>query len=189
MAATELIRRLHQHRMWVTRELLKTVNSLTDQQLRQSFAIGQGTIWKTLTHLMAAEYVWLEALLGNESPLMPGDLPGKLPGNQEGEGAIQSLRDLRQRWQTLDRRWGTYLQSLTEESLDDVVYKISTSSSPARRRGTRRADVLLHLCTHAQYTSAQLVNMLRQLGYADLPDVMLITMARREINAPDDART
>jgi hypothetical protein len=40
--------------------------------------------------------------------------------------------------------------------------------------------VLLHLCTHAQYTVAQAVNMLRQAGLGPLPDVMLITMARQE---------
>ena len=40
--------------------------------------------------------------------------------------------------------------------------------------------MLLHVCTHAQYTTAQLVNMLRQLGVDRLPDVMLISMARQE---------
>ena len=38
-------------------------------------------------------------------------------------------------------------------------------------------DVLLHVCTHAHYTSAQVVNMLRQVGLDPLPDVMLISLA------------
>src|SRR5690606_40387715 len=62
------LRRLHQHRMWVNQRLLDAVRPLTDDQLHQPLAIGQGSVWRTLTHLMAAEYVWLEALLGNESP-------------------------------------------------------------------------------------------------------------------------
>ena len=40
--------------------------------------------------------------------------------------------------------------------------------------------MLLHLCTHAQYTVAQAVNMLRQAGAEALPDVMLISLARQE---------
>jgi uncharacterized damage-inducible protein DinB len=52
--------------MWV--KLLQAVRPLTDSQLRQPFANGQGSVGNTLTHLLAAEYVWLEALLGNESP-------------------------------------------------------------------------------------------------------------------------
>ena len=180
MNASDLIRRLHQHRMWVNHRLLEAVRPLSDEQLRQPLAIGQGSVWRTLTHLLAAEYVWLEALLGNESPLMSGDVPGKLPGNQEGEGAIRSLNELIAKWEELDQRWEKYLDSLTDDDLDEMVYKTSTSSGRGKRHGTRRADILLHICTHAQYTTAQLVNMLRQLGVSALPDVMLISLARQE---------
>jgi uncharacterized damage-inducible protein DinB len=41
--------------------------------------------------------------------------------------------------------------------------------------------VLLHVCTHAQYTTAQVVNMLRQVGATSLPDTMLITLARKQM--------
>lgn len=180
MNASTLVQRLHQHRMWVNQRLLEVVRPLTAEQLRKPFAIGQGSIWKTLTHLLAAEYVWLEALLGNDSPVMPGDAPGKLPGNQEGEGPLRSLDELASKWQDLDQRWNLYLDSLTDYSLEEIVYKTSTSSGLGKRHGTRRADVLLHVCTHAQYTTAQLVNMLRQLGQIPLPDVMLISLARQE---------
>jgi uncharacterized damage-inducible protein DinB len=129
---------------------------------------------------MAAEYVWLEALIGNAEGLFPGDVRGRLPGNQEGEGALTGLDDLSTRWHDLDRRWRAYLAALTDESLDEVVTRVSSRSGANLRLDTRRADVLLHVCTHAQYTTAQLVNMLRQLGLDGLPDVMLISMARQE---------
>jgi uncharacterized damage-inducible protein DinB len=188
MNASDLIRRLHQHRRWVNGQLLDAVQNLNEEQLRRPMAIGQGSVWKTLTHLLAAEFVWLEALYGNENPLLPGDVPGKLPGNQETGGAIASLDDLRGKWRSLDERWNDYLAHLTDESLDEVVYKISTSSRLGKRYGTRRGDVLLHVCTHAQYTTAQLVNMLRQLGMAPLPDPMLISLARSERSGFGTAR-
>ncbi len=178
MTATDLIRRLHQHRQWVNQRLLTTVGALSDSQLRQPFAIGQGSIWKTLTHLFAAEYVWLATLIGDESPLTPGDVPGTLPGNQEGDDAAQSVDELRDRWSELDARWQDYLDGLTDADLKDAVFKVSSLSG--KRSATSRSDILLHVCTHAQYTTAQLVNMLRQAGQTDLPDVMLISMARAE---------
>lgn len=165
--------------MWVNHRLLEAARPLTDAQLRQPFVIGQGSVWKTLTHLLAAEYVWLEALLGNEGPLLPGDVRGKLPGNQEGKGAIASLDELAARWRELDDRWNDCLNSLTDDALDETVYK-TTSSGGGQRFGTSRADVLLHVCTHAQYTTAQLVNMLRQLGLTQFPETMLISLARQE---------
>ena len=183
MTASDLIRRLHRHRMWVNHRLLEAVRPLGEEQLRRPLPIGQGSVWRTLTHLIAAESNWLEALLGNESSLFPGDAPGKLPGNQEGDRAVASLDELTSMWRDLDRRWDEYLAGLTDGALDEVVFKVSTSSGAGRRFGTRRSDVLLHVCTHAQYTTAQLVNMLRQLGVDLLPDVMLISLARQEAGA------
>src|SRR5262245_49856313 len=77
--AVTLIRRLHQHRVWVNENLLATASALRDDQLHQNFPIGQGSIWKSLLHLLAGEFVWLEALIGNDNPLMQCDLPGSIP--------------------------------------------------------------------------------------------------------------
>jgi uncharacterized damage-inducible protein DinB len=177
MNAVELLQRLHQHRAWVSSNLLTAAATLSDERLRSTFPIGQGSVWKSLLHLYAAENVWLEALLGNEAFLVPGDLPGKIPGNQQGEGGITGLDDLRQKWSALEQRWIGYVASMTPPALEEVVYR---KSSTGQRFGTRRSDVLLHVCTHAHYTAAQVVNMLRQLGMEKLPDTMLISLARQE---------
>lgn len=178
MNAVDVIRRLHQHRVWVNHKLLVAAETLTPEQLRQPIAIGQGSVWRSLTHLFAAEFVWLEALLGKPSAVAPGDVTGKLPGNQMGPDAFQTLQEFRAAWTELDARWDRYLADLDAASLDDLVPKIASLSGQLMT--TRRADILLHICTHAQYTTAQTVNMLRQLGCQDLPDVMLISLARQE---------
>jgi uncharacterized damage-inducible protein DinB len=178
MNAVELIQRLHQHWAWVNGNLLTAAATLSDWQLQSPFTIGQGSVWKSLVHLYAAEFVWLEALLGNEEFLVPGDLPGKLPGNQQGEGGITDLADLRRKWSALEERWAGYLAGLSPAALEEVVYRKSVSLGT--RLGTRRSDVLLHVCTHAHYTAAQVVNMLRQTGVASLPETMLISLARHE---------
>ncbi|QDU37410.1 DinB superfamily protein [Maioricimonas rarisocia] len=183
MDSVDLIRRLHQHRTWAHERLLDAAEDLTPEQLRQTFPIGQGSVWKTLCHLYGAEYVWLAAIRGDENPLTPGDVPGRIPGNQEGEGAASDLADLRSRWERVNVEWAEYLESLTPESLEKIVRKMSSSSGAGRVHGTRLADVLLHLCLHAQYTTAQLVNMMRHLGCERLPDGMMITLARSEAAA------
>ncbi len=177
MNAVELLERLHQHRAWVNGNLLNAAATLSAEQLQAPFQIGQGSVWKSLLHLHAAEYVWLEALLGNEDALLPGDLPGQLPGNQQGEGGISGLEDLRQKWAVLEQRWAAYLNSLTPEALEELAFRKSVSLG--QRIGTRRSDVLLHVCTHAHYTAAQVVNMLRQAGVERLPETMLISLARQ----------
>ena len=141
MNAVELLQRLHQHRAWVNGNLLTAAATLSEGQLRSPFQIGQGSIWKSLAHLYAAEYVWLEALLGNDDLLVPGDVPGKLPGNQQGEGGITGLDDLQQKWSSLEQRWVGYLASLTPEALEALVYRKSTSAGMEKRFATRRGDV------------------------------------------------
>jgi uncharacterized damage-inducible protein DinB len=175
-SAVTILERLHQHRAWVNENLLTAAATLTDEQLRKTFAIGQGSVWKSMLHMCAAEWVWLDALLGDGETVFPGDVRGKLTGNQLGEGAAKSLAELRERWQTLELRWQEYLAKLTPESLDDPVEKVANSTG--QRFTTRRADVLLHVATHAHYTAAQVVNMLRQLGVEKLPETMMISLAR-----------
>ena len=179
MNAVELVQRLHQHREWVNRKLMAAAADLSNERLQQSFEIGQGSIWKTLTHLYAAEYVWLEALQGNEDPVAPGDSPDMLPGNQEGDQAMTSLSELRLRWTELNERWKQYLVNLTPESLTQTAAKISSLSG--RRSEVLHSDILMHICTHAQYTAAQAINMMRHVSVEPLPDAMLISLAREEV--------
>src|SRR5690349_19960630 len=102
MNSVELLRRLHQPRAWVIDTLLAAAATLGHEELRSEFPIGQGSVWRSLVHLYADESVWLEALLGNEEFVVPGDLPGKLPGNQQGEGGIADLADLSLKWLELE---------------------------------------------------------------------------------------
>jgi len=177
--AISILQRLHQHRGWANQNLLEAAAGLTEEQLWREFPIGQGSVWKSLLHMFAAEYVWLESLLGNEDPLLQGDLPGKFPGNQLGEGKIATLEELRKKWVEQQARWTRYLEALQPEALNDMVVKIIMSTR--QRMATKRSDILLHVCTHAHYTAAQVVNMLRQLGVQTLPETMVISLARREL--------
>src|SRR5436305_14887351 len=63
MNSIAIIQRLHKHRRWVNENLLAAANPLSDEQLHRSFPMGQGSIWKSLVHLYAAEFV-----CRNESP-------------------------------------------------------------------------------------------------------------------------
>jgi len=164
------IHRLHAHRRWVNARLLASARGLSETQRQTRFDIGMGSVWDTLVHLYAAEYVWLEALQGHAEPPPPRAF------------SFSSLAALDEAWTRLDARWGEYLSDLRAQRLGDPVAKRSTSSRAGRFVETPVLDVLLHVCTHAQYTTAQLVNMLRRLGVAPeaLPDTMLITLSRDE---------
>lgn len=147
---------------------MDAARSLSDQQLRQTFAIGQGSVLATLVHLYAAELVWLAAIEGNPSPMSPFDV------------RMESLHELEQAWGDLEGRWERFYANLREADLGRPVTKTSALNPTAPPKTTSLADVLLHLSLHAQYTIAQMTNMLRQLGIHPLPDTMLITLSRQQ---------
>jgi uncharacterized damage-inducible protein DinB len=181
MDTISLIKRLHQHRAWADDRLQAAAAQLSNDKLHATYQIGQGSVWKSLAHMQGAEYVWLGALQGEEQVLFPGDLPGMIPGNQQGEGAIKDLAELRQKWTALEERWKLYLNGLDPASLDEMIYRTRSVGGTTTRFGCRRSDALLHVCTHAHYTGTQVVNMLRQCGVEKVPDIMLMSMARAEL--------
>jgi uncharacterized damage-inducible protein DinB len=180
MDAINLIKRLHQHRAWANDRLQAAAAQLSDEKLHATFQIGQGSVWKSLLHMHAAEYVWLETLQGNEHALFPGDAPGMIPGNQQGEGRIKDLAELREKWKAQEERWKAYLAGLSPAALEEMIYRTRTSGGTTTRFGVRRSDALLHVCTHAHYTGTQTVNMLRHCGVEKTPDIMLMSLARAE---------
>ncbi len=156
--------------MWSNARLRDAAAPLAESQLRRAFEIGMGSVWATLVHLYAAELVWLEALRGRaDAPLADAD-------------SFESFEQLVIAWAALDRRWSRYLDDLTDARLTTTIHKRSTLTG--RTHATPVADVLLHVCTHAQYTTAQCVHMLKRLGVEPLPDCQLITMSRHPDGHP-----
>lgn len=160
--------------------LRAAAGSLTAAQRHQPLPIGQGSVWQSLVHFYVAEFVWIEALEGNANPGLPAEILGDPLGSRLSDCPDEALKRLTEMWTGLEARWVDYLSRLTESSLDDDVHKTKSGAQPEIILGTKRGDVLLHVCTHAHYTTAQVVNMLRSLGVTPLPDPMLITLARQQ---------
>lgn len=162
------IQRLHQHRDWVNRKLRDAARKLDAVKLDQPFEIGAGSLMKTLVHLHAAESVWLLALQGEADP--PSVFHYR----------FESLAQLEAAWDENEAGWSALLDALTEDDLIKPITK--TASLTGKTHDLPMLDILLHVCTHAQYTTAQAVNMLRRLGVPSdqLPNTMLSTMSRDE---------
>ena len=165
----DAIRRLHEHRVWMRERLLRACSGLPAESWTRAFEIGRGSLWSTVEHLYAAERVWISALEGDVAVSVEVDLP---PADLAG---------LRSAWEPIDRRWAAFLASLTDEALRAPVQRYSAVWN--RHYRTYVGDVLLHVATHASYTTAQAMNMLRRLGVAELPGMDLILMARERWDA------
>jgi uncharacterized damage-inducible protein DinB len=165
MEAITILRRLHQYRTWCNRQLLHACRPLSAEQLHAPFEIGQGSVWKSLVHLLAAESLWLDAFEGRPDSPVPC------------EADFKGLEELADRWADLDRRWLEALARLDGSDLERPVLRADLQNQCF---SFDRVDAHLQVCTHAAYTAAQLINMLRRLGVAPLPNCMLVAMAYGE---------
>ncbi len=165
MEAIQILRRLHQYRAWSNRQLLHACRPLSREQLDAPFEIGQGSVWKSLVHLLAADSLWVNAFEGRpDSPVAC-------------EADFKDLDDLANQWADLDRRWQDLLARLDRSDLERPIFRTDLRN---QWFSLGRLDAHLQVCTHAAYTAAQVVNMLRRLGVAPLPSCMLVTMAYAE---------
>jgi uncharacterized damage-inducible protein DinB len=165
MEAIQILHRLHQYRAWCNRQLLHSCRPLSAEQLHAPFEIGQGSVWRSLVHLLAADSLWLDAFEGRPDSPVPC------------EADFKDLQELADRWADLDRRWLDALARLDGSDLERPVLRADLRN---QRFTLDRVDAHLQVCTHAAYTAAQLVNMLRRLGVAPLPNCMLVAMAYAE---------
>lgn len=168
--SVDVIRRLHEHRLWSRSRLIEAASSLSVEQWLRPFEIGRGTLWATVEHLYGAERVWIAALQGQPDEKLP-----------DGRSVVD-LSALLEAWRSVDERWRGYLDALTPAMLAMPVQRYSALWQ--RSYTTHAVDVLLHVVTHAAYTTAQAMNMLRHLGVGPLQAVDLILMSREQWDEP-----
>ncbi|QDU32460.1 DinB family protein [Poriferisphaera corsica] len=178
MNTIQFIKRTFEHRCWANHQLLEVAKTLTSSQLTQTFLIGQGSALATLVHLYAAELVWLEALHGNKTALLP-TADGAPNSGAPGSTPLNDLNQLIIDWQTLQTRWQQYIANLTEDQLDTMY--VRTNSRDGKDYDLPVADILIHVNTHANYTYAQLNNIYRQLD-APVPYVNMSNLSRQQHN-------
>jgi uncharacterized damage-inducible protein DinB len=141
---------------------LEAAKRLAPEALRRRFEIGQGSVWSSLVHLHLADRMWLDAFEDRPDGIRTKDDDFASPG------------DLAEAWAGLDREWLDYLSRLNESALDRSVTIVDLVGNQWRLEALAGH---LQVCTHAAYTAAQVINMMRHLGVEPLPNVMLVVQS------------
>jgi uncharacterized damage-inducible protein DinB len=139
----ELVQMYFDYHDWATDQILVALEHANDEVWDKSFAMGIGSIRRTLTHLLDAELWWRDHWLGQSKPWKDS---GRLTWIQ-----------LREQWQTIRSERRNLIESLDENSCQRVV-QVTVGGPPIL---IRIVESLVQLCTHGTHHRAQLVNMLR----------------------------
>ena len=160
------IRQLFDYTEYANRLVLDAAENLTEEQLHQDVKISMRSIFGTLVHMAAAEWIWLERWLGNS------------PAGLWKEDAFADLKSLRAEWEKIESRRKTFLDGLTLDALHaDLNYK-NVKGEP---HSLPLVALMQHVVNHATLHRGQVVGMIRQLDIAPpAVDLLFYLLAQKK---------
>jgi uncharacterized damage-inducible protein DinB len=154
-----LLNELFRYNYWARDRQLKACEALTAEQFLRPLGSSFSSIRDTLTHLVAAEWFWLDCWLGR--PTGPMLSPEEFP----------TLAAVSERWHVVELETREYLAALRENALPGPITFVDS-------RGATWTYILwrtiLHLLQHQSYHRGQVTTLLRQVGI-EPPEVDFLT--------------
>lgn len=160
------IRHLFDYTEYANHLVLDAAEKLTDQQLRHDVKISHGSIFGTLVHMAAAEWIWLARWQGES------------PAGLWKEDAFADLKTLRAEWQKIEADRKALLDGLTMDALHaDLSYK----NTKGELASLPLVALIQHVVNHATLHRGQVVGMIRQLGIAPpAVDLLFYLLAQKK---------
>jgi uncharacterized damage-inducible protein DinB len=147
----DLLDRLLEHDAWTTRRVLEFAQTLTDEQLDQTFDIGHRTVRATLQHMIGNIENWTDLMAARPVRRMPMTKP--------------SIAELRQRHVAAFGDFAKVARGLRETRRLNDRY-VDVLDQPPQQKSY--AGTILHVITHDHMHRAEILHMLQRLGIKDL---------------------
>lgn len=145
----EKINELFGYNYWARDRQLQVCENLSPDQLKSPIGGSFSSLHNTLVHLVVVEWLWRERWRGRTPHPIPrvSDFP--------------SLADIIERWNNEEIKMKSYLASLTENDLENLITCQST-------RGDKWTyplwQMMMHLLNHQSFHRGQVTFYFRQLG-------------------------
>ncbi|MGH9728628.1 MAG: DinB family protein [Candidatus Acidiferrales bacterium] len=149
-------RLLYDYNSWANHRVLNACAALAPGQLTRNLGSSFPSVRDTLTHIMLAEWMWLERWLGRSPTFPPGD--------------FCDLASIHSRWQEIEGDLNAFIRKLSAADLDRVVeYK----NTKGHAFSNPMWQMLQHLVNHGTYHRGQITTLLRQLGASPVATDMI----------------
>jgi uncharacterized damage-inducible protein DinB len=142
---------LYRYDSWANEEVLDAASRVTPADFTRGLGSSHGSVRDTLTHVVWAEWIWLERWKGASPTVVfpPADFP--------------SVDALRERFRSVAAERSAFMRRLTAEDLLQVREYRNLRGEAWRYPLWQQMH---HVVNHSTYHRGQVVTMLRQLGAA-----------------------
>ena len=160
VASLEMNRGLYAYHRWANRRLFDTATALGEEAVGRDVGkqFSFSTVRRMFAHLYGADWVWLMRWKGTS--------PTKLPGAE-----IESLADLRGRWDALEQEQRAFIESLTPADLGRAVDYKNIEGKPFR---LPLGPLLQHVANHATHHRSEIATMLTMIHSSPPPTDLVI---------------
>src|SRR5215471_6349981 len=149
------IRQLFDYTGWANALALEAAAQLSEEQLHRDMGISHKSIFETLQHMGAAEWLWLERWQGR-SPVGADVWPS-------WKASTPNLPVLQERWRKIIQERSAFIDSLNDDRLSQNAPYTLINGTPG---GSPLGSLMQHVVNHATLHRGQVVGMIRQLGIA-----------------------
>lgn len=159
-----LIQQLYDYNRWANERFLVACERLTLEQWSRPLGHSWGTVHGVMTHMYAAETIWLARWNGTSPKVI----------QQEAE--FSTFADLERAWVQLELELGQFVSGLTEK---DLAREITYTNSKGLTYTESLGPLLLHLTNHCTHHRGELAVMLTVLGVPHPEDEFLIFLREK----------
>lgn len=162
----ETLRELFDYNSWANERILVRVRELSPEQLHQPTDFSYPSLFKTLVHIMSAEWLWRQRMQFGVSP-----------ERMHTAEDFRDLASLEATWQQNTQELMAYLATLTER---DLQSKFSYRNLEQQDCTNLLWESLLHLVMHGMQHRSECAAMLTSLGHSP-GDIDFIVFVRKRV--------
>lgn len=159
-----IIQQLYDYNRWANSRMLVACEKLTLEQWGRQLGHSWGSIHGVLTHMFAAETIWISRWKGDS------------PSTMQQEVDFPTFDDLERAWMQVELELNQFISGLTEKDLSgDITYTNTKGQTYTYPLGL----LLLHLANHCTHHRGEIAVMLTTLGVAHPEDDLLLYMREK----------
>jgi uncharacterized damage-inducible protein DinB len=140
-----------EYNRWANARLLDAAAALTNEQFVRDLSSSYSSVRDTLTHIVAAEEVWLMRWKGIS------------PDSMLDPTYFQDIRSLKTKWSEVEMDQWNFLSKISDESLQEMV---EYQNFKGEVWEYSLWQMIHQMVSHSTYHRGQVVTMLRQMGAA-----------------------
>ncbi|MDE3156238.1 MAG: DinB family protein [Acidobacteriota bacterium] len=134
---------------WANARTLEAAAALSDEPFQRDLHSSFPSVGATLSHIAAADWIWLERWHGRSPSAPPAWFPAR------------TAADLRPRWEVLMDERDAFLAAQTDAAL---AAPLEYANMKGERSSQPLWQQLQHVVNHATYHRGQVTTLIRQLG-------------------------